>query len=91
MCELVRIPAAVIFHAKHVSLLKLEVKLLNGAYFNFPTVIWISSSKFKNFDLFGPLLLTFVEIGGGGWGLELNFLGFQIEEYFWEAKFLVFI
>ena len=28
-----------------------------------------------------------VEIGGGGWGLELNFLGFQIEENFWEAKF----
>ena len=25
--------------------------------------------------------------GGGGWGLELNFLGFQIEENFWEAKF----
>ena len=29
----------------------------------------------------------FLEIGGGGWGLELNFLGFQIEENFWEAKF----
>ena len=22
----------------------------------------------------------------GGWGLELNFLGYQIEENFWEAK-----
>ena len=29
--------------------------------------------------------------GDRGWGLELNFLGFQIEENFWEAKFLVFI
>ena len=28
-----------------------------------------------------------MEIGGEGWGLELNFLGFQIEENFWEAKF----
>ena len=35
--------------------------------------------------------LIFVEIGGGSWGLELNFLGFQIEENFWEAKFEVFI
>ena len=32
------------------------------------------------------MLLNFVEIGS--WGLELNFLGFQIEENFWEAKFL---
>ena len=27
------------------------------------------------------------EIGGGGWRLGLNFLGFQIEEKFWVAKF----
>ena len=25
--------------------------------------------------------------GNRGWGLELNFLGFQIEENFWEAKY----
>ena len=29
----------------------------------------------------------FVEIGGGGLGLELNFLRFQIEENIWKAKF----
>ena len=39
-------------------------------------------------SIYGALmLLHFVEIGVGGWGLELNFLGFQIEENFWEAKF----
>ena len=39
-------------------------------------------------SVYGPLmLLNFVEIGVGGWGLELNFLWFQIEETFWEAKF----
>ena len=32
---------------------------------------------------FGRVLLNFC----GDWGLELNFLGFQIEENFWEAKF----
>ena len=38
--------------------------------------------------MFGPgFSCARVEIGGGGWGLELNFLGFQIEENFWEAKF----
>ena len=31
--------------------------------------------------------LNFMKIGGGGRGLELNFLGFEIEENFWEAKF----
>ena len=34
------------------------------------------------------MLLNFCEIGGGGCKLELNFLGFQIKENFWEAKFL---
>ena len=41
-------------------------------------------------SIYGALmLLNFC--GDGGWGLELNFLGFQIEENFWEAKFLVFV
>ena len=35
-------------------------------------------------SIYGALmLLNFC----GDWGLELNFLGFQIEENFWEAKF----
>ena len=36
------------------------------------------------------MLLNFCENRGrelGGGGVELNFLGFQIEENFWEAKF----
>ena len=39
-------------------------------------------------SIYGALiLLNFCGDWGGGWGLELNFLGFQIEENFWEAKF----
>ena len=33
------------------------------------------------------MLLNFCGDRGRGWGLELNFLGFQIEENFSEAKF----
>ena len=33
------------------------------------------------------MLINFCGNRGGGWGLELNLLGFQIEENFWEAKF----
>ena len=32
------------------------------------------------------MLLNFYGDWGMGWGLELNFLGFQIEENFWEAN-----
>ena len=43
-------------------------------------------------SIYGALmLLNFCGDWGRGRGLELNFLGFQIEENFWEAKFLVFI
>ena len=39
-------------------------------------------------SIYGALmLLNFCGDWGGGWGLELNFLRFQIEENFWEAKF----
>ena len=39
-------------------------------------------------SIYGALmLLNFCGDWGRGWGLELNFLGFQIEENFWEAKF----
>ena len=39
-------------------------------------------------SIYGALmLLNFCADWGMGWGLELNFLGFQIEENFWEAKF----
>ena len=33
------------------------------------------------------MLLNFCGNQGGGWRLGLIFLGFQIEENFWEAKF----
>ena len=35
-------------------------------------------------SIYGALMLL---NWGRGWGLELNFLGFQIEENFWDAKF----
>ena len=39
-------------------------------------------------SIYGELmLLNFCGDWGRGWGLELNFLGFQIKENFWEAKF----
>ena len=39
-------------------------------------------------SIYGVLmLLNFCGDRGGGWGLELIFLGLQIEENFWEAKF----
>ena len=39
-------------------------------------------------SIYGALMvINFCGDRGGGWGLELNFLGFQIEENFWEAKF----
>ena len=39
-------------------------------------------------SIYGALmLLNFCEDWGRGLGLELNLLGFQIEENFWEAKF----
>ena len=39
------------------------------------------------FYIWGIDAIKFLWSGRGGWGLELNFLGFQIEENFWEAKF----
>ena len=39
-------------------------------------------------SIYGALmLLNFCGNRGGGWGLEVNILGFQIEENCWEAKF----
>ena len=40
-------------------------------------------------SIYGALMLLI--FCGGGLGLELSFLEFQIEENFWEAKFQVFI
>ena len=43
-------------------------------------------------SIYGALmLLNFCGNRGRGLGLELNLLGFQIEENVWEAKFQVFI
>ena len=52
-----------------------------------PFGVLYSCVKFRRLKMGDPvygalMLLNFC----GDWGLELNFLGFQIKENFWEAK-----